>query len=61
VVVFEDRVLGRLFERRREEVAWGWRRLNNEKLYNLYATTNNIRAIRKDEVDGTCSAHRRAE
>jgi hypothetical protein len=31
----ENRVLRRLFEPKREEVAGGWRRLHNEKLHNL--------------------------
>jgi hypothetical protein len=33
--VFENRVLGRIFEPKREEVAGGWRRLHNEELHNL--------------------------
>jgi len=28
---------------KREEVAGGWRKLNNEKLYNVYASSNAIR------------------
>jgi hypothetical protein len=34
--VFEDRVLGRLFGPKRDEVIVGWRKLNNEVLQNLY-------------------------
>jgi hypothetical protein len=38
--VFENRVLGRILEPKREEVAGGWRRLHNEELHNLYASPN---------------------
>jgi hypothetical protein len=33
--VFENRVLSKIFGRKREEVAGGWRRLHNEELHNL--------------------------
>jgi hypothetical protein len=35
----------RIFGPKREEVAGGWRRLNNEELHNLYASPNIIRVI----------------
>jgi hypothetical protein len=38
--VFENRVLRRIFRHKREEVAGDWRRLHNEKLYNLYTSPN---------------------
>jgi hypothetical protein len=34
--MFKNRMLSRLFGPKREEVAGGWRRLNNEELHNLY-------------------------
>jgi hypothetical protein len=37
--VFENRVLGRIFVPKREEVAGGWRRLHNEELHNLLLFT----------------------
>jgi hypothetical protein len=43
--VFENRVLRRIFGRKREEVAEDWRRLHNEELHNLYASPNIIRVI----------------
>jgi hypothetical protein len=44
--VFENRVLRRIFEPKREEVAGDWGRLHNEELHNLYASPNIIiRAI----------------
>jgi hypothetical protein len=44
--VFENRVLRRTFEPKREEVEGGWRRLHNEGLHNLYASPNIIREIK---------------
>jgi hypothetical protein len=35
VKVFENRVVGKICEPKREEVAGGWRRLPNEELHNL--------------------------
>jgi hypothetical protein len=40
--VFENG-LGRIFGFEREEVVGGWRRLHNEELHNLYASSNIIR------------------
>jgi hypothetical protein len=42
----ENRVLRRIFGRRREEVATGWRRLHNEELHNLYSSPNIITEIK---------------
>jgi hypothetical protein len=44
--VSENRVLKEIFGPKREEVAGGWRRLHNEDLHNLYASTNIIRVIK---------------
>jgi hypothetical protein len=44
--VFENRVLRRIFEPKREEVAGGWRRLYNEELRNLDSSPNIIRVIK---------------
>jgi hypothetical protein len=33
--VFENRMLRRIFEPKREEVAGGWRRLHNEEFHNV--------------------------
>jgi hypothetical protein len=38
--VFENRVLRRAFEPKREEVVGSWRKLYNQELYNLYASSN---------------------
>jgi len=44
--VFENRVLGKIFGPMRDEVTGKWRRLNKEELYDLYSSTNIIRAIK---------------
>jgi hypothetical protein len=36
--MFENRVLRRIFEPKREEVVGGWRRLQNEELHKFYAS-----------------------
>jgi hypothetical protein len=45
--MFEDIVLRRkIIGPKREEVVGGWMRLHNEKLHNLYASSNIIRVIK---------------
>jgi len=48
--VFENRVLRRIFGDKREEVAGDWRRLHNEELRNLYASSNIIRVIKSRKM-----------
>jgi hypothetical protein len=38
VRVFKNRVLGRIFGPKRDEVIGGWRKLHNEELHNLYCS-----------------------
>jgi hypothetical protein len=44
--VFENRVLRRIFEPKRDEVTGEWRRLHNKELYALYSSPNIIRVIK---------------
>jgi hypothetical protein len=44
--VFENRVLRRIFEPKRDGVTGGWRKLNNEELHNLYSSPSIIRIIK---------------
>jgi hypothetical protein len=41
--VFENRVLRRIFDPKRDEVTAGWRKLHNEELHNLYSSPSTIR------------------
>ena len=44
--LFEDRVLGRIFGSKRDEVTGEWRKLHNEELNNLYSSPNIVRVIK---------------
>ena len=44
--MFENMVLRRIFEPRRDEVTGEWRRLNNEELNDLYSSPNIVRVIK---------------
>jgi hypothetical protein len=44
--VFENRVLRRIFGRKRDEVAGDWRKLHNEELHNLYCSPSIIRIMK---------------
>jgi hypothetical protein len=44
--VFENRVLGRIFGLKKDEVTGDWRKLHNEELHNLYSSANIIRMIK---------------
>ena len=44
--VFENRVLRRLFGRKRNEGTGEWRKLHNEELSDLYCSTNIVRVIK---------------
>jgi hypothetical protein len=44
--VFEDRVLGRTFGPKRNEVAGSWRKLLEEELHYLYPSASKIRMIK---------------
>jgi hypothetical protein len=44
--VTENRVLRRIFVPKREKMAVGFRRLHNEELHNLYATSNIIMVMK---------------
>ena len=44
--VFENRVLRKIFEAKRDEVTGEWRKLYNEELNNLYSSPNIVRVIK---------------
>jgi hypothetical protein len=43
--VFENRVLRRIFGRKRDVVTGEWRRLHNGELHNLYSSPDIVRQI----------------
>jgi hypothetical protein len=45
-MVFENRVLRRIFGPKREEVAGGWGRLHNEELHSFYTSPNITQVIK---------------
>jgi hypothetical protein len=44
-MMFESRVLRRIFGSKRAEVTGGWRKLHNEELHNLYSLPSITRMI----------------
>ena len=44
--MFENRVLRRVFGRKRDEVKGKWRRVYNEELYDLYSSPDIIRVMK---------------
>jgi hypothetical protein len=44
--VFENRVLRRVIDRRRDEVTGEWRKLHNEELNELYSLPNIVRVVK---------------
>jgi len=50
MLVFENRVLRRVFGPVREEVVVDWKRLHNAELHNLYASPKIIRVIKSRRV-----------
>jgi len=44
--VFDNRVLGRIFGSKRDEVTGEWRKLHNEELNDLYSSPNIFRVIK---------------
>jgi len=45
-MVFENRVLRRIFVPKRDEVTREWRKLHNEELSDLYSSPNLVRVIK---------------
>jgi hypothetical protein len=48
--VFENRVLRRVFESKRDEVTGEWRKLHNEELNDLYSLPNIVRAVKSKRI-----------
>jgi hypothetical protein len=52
---FENRVLRRIFESKRDEVTGEWRKLLDEKLKDLYFSLNTFRGIKSRKM--RCAGH----
>jgi hypothetical protein len=48
--VFENRVLRRIFESKRNEAAGEWRKLHNEQLHDLYSSPSIIRIVKSKRM-----------
>jgi hypothetical protein len=48
--VFENRVLRRIFESKRDEVTGEWRKLHNKELHDLYSSPSIIRIIKSQRM-----------
>jgi hypothetical protein len=59
--VFENRVLGRTFGPKRDEVTGGWRKLHNDELHNLYSSPSIIRRIKSMRMRWTGHVARMGE
>jgi hypothetical protein len=58
--LFENRMLGRIFGPKWDEVTGGWRKLHNEELRDLYSSPSIIRIIKSKRIRlaGACSTNR---
>jgi hypothetical protein len=48
--MFENKVLRRIFESKRDEVTGDWRKLHNEELHNLFSSLSIIRVIKSRRI-----------
>ena len=55
--LFENKVLRKIFEPMRDETTKEWRRLHNEKLYDLYSSPNSDDQIENNEMYGVRSTY----
>ena len=57
--MFENRVLRRIFGRKRDGVTGERRKLHNEELNDLYSSPNIVRVIKieKNEMGGACGTY----
>jgi hypothetical protein len=61
-VVFENKVLKRIFGPKRDDITGERRRLHNKELYALYSSPNIIQVIKsRRQMARTCSVYREEE
>ena len=51
MMVFENRVLGKIFGPKRGKVTGEWRKLHNEELNDLYSSPYLVDPFKKNEMD----------
>ena len=49
---FKNRALRKIFLHKRKEVTGGWIKPHNEKLHNIYSSSNIIRVIKSTSMKG---------
>jgi len=54
LMVFENRVLRRIFGPRRDEVTGEWRKLHNEDFHGLYFSPNIVRMLQSRRIRWVC-------
>jgi hypothetical protein len=55
--VSEKMALKRIFGQKRNEMAGGWRKLHNEKIYKVYSSPNIKVEVKWDEMGRACSSY----
>jgi hypothetical protein len=50
--LLENRVLRRIFGTKRDEIIREWRKLHNEELNDLYGSSNIVRVIKFERMNG---------
>jgi len=48
--VFENRVLMRIFETKKDEITEEWRKVHKEEVTNLYSSPNVVKVIRSRKI-----------
>jgi hypothetical protein len=51
--VFENRVLGRIFRLKRDDVSGGWKMLHNMELHSLHSSRSNVRVMKSRRIRWT--------
>jgi hypothetical protein len=59
--VFENRVLKRIFEPKRDELTGKWRKLHNEELHDLYSSPSIIRIMKSRRMRWAVHVARKGE
>ena len=58
LMVFENKVLRKIFGAKRDEITGEWRKLHNAELHTLYSLPNIIRNLKSRQMGRICSMYR---